>query len=85
MFCDGGIDFSSDGREMVLKAFIESGAGLINIHNIFAEVTFDSICKVRCFTICIFEMGIFSFDFVFFFLCNVFADCAFLTFLSFFF
>ena len=70
---------------MVLKAFIEGGAGFPNIYYIFAEVTFDSICKVRCFAIYIFEIVILFFDFVFFFLCNIFADCAFLTFLSFFF
>ena len=85
MFCDGRVDFSSDGRQVVLKAFIKSGAGFPNIHYIFAEVAFDSIYEVRCFSSYSFEMVIFSFDFVLFFLCNIFADGAFLTFLSFFF
>ena len=43
LFCDGGVDFSSDDREVVLKAFIESCAGFPTIYYIFAEVTFDTL------------------------------------------
>ena len=43
MFCDGGVDFSSDGGEVVLKPFIESGAAFPNIHCTFAEVAFEDV------------------------------------------